>query len=480
MRIITLNTPYKPKFSRSSRSPAVAKGGTIYYPLWLAYTTGVLEKSGHKVKLIDAPAKKCDSEEILQMIKSYRPKLIVAETSTGSIYDDVNFVSRLKKETGAYCVLVGTHPSALPRETLKISKDIDAVARHEYDYIIRDLANELTNKKPRLRKVRGLTYRQKGKIKENPDMPLIENLDELPFVSKVYKKHLNYKDYFYSANLWPEVTILNGRGCPYHCKFCLWPQTITSRRYRARSIDNVLDEFEYIEKNFPETKEIFIEDDTFTANKDKVKEFAGKKEEREIRIKWSCNARADVDLETLEIMKKSGCRLMCVGIESADQKILNNIRKGTTVEGIRQFMKDSKKAGILVHGCFLLGNEGETKKTIRKTIDFAKELNPDTAQFFPLMVYPGTDAYNWAKKAGFITTTNFREWLDEEGQHNCIISRPGLSKEELVEMCNQARKEFYLRPSYMFSKALQVLTHPEETPRILRSAKTLAKNLLGR
>jgi radical SAM superfamily enzyme YgiQ (UPF0313 family) len=479
MRIVTLNTPYKPKFSRSSRSPAVTKGGTIYYPLWLAYTTGVLEKNGHKVKLIDAPAKRQGQEEVLQMVKNYRPELIVAETSTGSIYDDVEFVSQLKRETGAYSVLVGTHPSALPEETLKISEGTDAVARHEYDYIIRDLASELEKVKPNPAKVRGLTYRHKGKIKANPDMPLIENLDELPFVSKVYRKHLNYRDYFYSANLWPEVTILSGRGCPYQCRFCLWPQTLTSRRYRARSTDNVLDEFEYIEKNFPKVKEIFIEDDTFTSGKAKVLEFAEKKEKRGIGTRWSCNSRADIDLETLAAMKKSGCRLVCVGIESAEQKILNNIRKGTTVGGIRQFMKDTKKAGVLVHGCFILGNEGETEKTIRKTIDFAKELNPDTAQFFPLMVYPGTEVYEWARKNGYLTSNDFGEWLDSEGQHNCMISRPDLSSEALVAACNRARKEFYLRPAYMLSKAVQAVMQPEEAPRILRSAKALAKNLLG-
>ncbi len=479
MRVLMLNPPFIGKFSRSSRSPAVPKGGTLYYPLWLSYATGVLENEGYEVKLIDAPASGFGVKKVINIVKKCKPELVVLDTSTPSIYNDVSVLEKIKAANKCFAVLVGPQVSALPEETLKISKDIDAIARHEYDYILRDLAAELGKKNPNLKKVRGLSFRKGEKIIHNPNMPLIQNLDEIPFVSAIYKKHLNAKNYFYSANLYPEITIVTGRGCPYRCTFCVMPQTMMGRGYRMRGTENVLAELEYIKKQFPYVKEIFIEDDTFTANKQRVKELCRKIIERKLNITWSANARADVDFETLKIMKKAGCRLLCVGFESAVQEILNNVRKGTRVETIRQFMKDSKKAGILVHGCFMLGNDGETKETINKTIAFAKELEPDTAQFFPIMVYPGTYAFELFKKQGFIKSTNWRDWLDEEGNHNCMVSRPGLTSEELVNACNNARRQFYLRPKYMSGKLLQAISSPSEAGRIFKSAGRFYKFLLS-
>jgi radical SAM superfamily enzyme YgiQ (UPF0313 family) len=307
---------------------------------------------------------------------------------------------------------------------------------------------------------------------------LITDLDELPFVSEVYKKHLNIYDYFYAANLYPEITILTGRGCPNRCVFCVLPQTLTGHGYRFRSVENVLQELEFIKREFPGVKEVFIEDDTLTANIPRIRKLCSEMIKRKLNITWSANARADVDLETLKLMKKAGCRLLCVGIESGNQQILNNIKKGTTLKGIREFFKATKKAGIMVHGCFMLGNIGETVETLKETVGFAKELDPDTAQFFPIMVYPGTEAFDYFKTHGYLLTEAFDEWLDREGQHKTIVSRPGLSAEELVAWCDEARRQFYLRPKYIASKALQALTKPREMKRILKSGKTFYKYVL--
>ena len=483
MKILMLNPPFLKKFSRNSRSPAISKGGCIYYPMWLSYATGILEQAGHEVKLVDAPAADYSQEYVVKLAKRFEAELTVVDTSTPSIFNDVNVLEKIKSETGSFGVLVGAHVSALPQEALELSKQVDAIARHEYDFTLRELAEELERKSPTLQKINGLSYRQKGgsqeKLTHNPSRPLIkgEELDQFPFVSEVYKKHLNYKDYFYPANLYPEVTIVTGRGCPYRCTYCVNPQTLMGHGYRARSVKNVAEEFEYIKNNFPEVKEVFIEDDTFTANRARVRDFAIEMEKRNLKLTWSCNARADVDLQTLQAMKRAGCRLMCVGVESADQKILNNIRKGTHVNGIRQFMKDSKKAGILVHGCFMIGNKGETKESIRKTIEFAKELDPDTAQFFPIMVYPGTEAFEWAKSNNYLKSLNWRDWLTEEGVHNCMVSTEEVSAKDLVSACDQGRMEFYMRPKYMGSKVKQALLNPKEIPRLAKSGQTFFKYL---
>ncbi len=479
MKILMLNPPFFPKYSRSSRSPCVTKGGTIYYPLWLAYATGVLEQAGHECKLVDAPASGKNLQDVKGIAAGFKPRMVVCDTSTPSIYNDAHVVEELRKENDFFSVLVGTHPSALPLETLQLSNAIDAVTIHEYDYTLRGLAEKVEKggiDSKNLQEVKGIAFRdEKNKLTRNPDREPIKNLDLLPFVSEVYKRHLNIKDYFYSANLWPEITIVTGRGCPFKCKFCYWTHVLNIGPYRTRSIENVLQEFEFIEKEFPDAKEVFLEDDTFTAFPKRVEQFCEEKIKKGIKISWSCNARVDVQLHCLQKMRKAKCRLLCVGFESGSQDVLNNVRKGTTLQRMHQFMQDTKKAGIMVHGCFMIGNQGETAETIRATIELAKELQPDTAQFFPIMVYPGTASYEEFKKKGWLVTEDYSKWLDEKGWHNCMVSRPGLSNRELVEWCDKARREFYLRPNYIAKKAAQVVTQPREARRIAKAGTTFFK-----
>ncbi len=478
MKTLMLNPPFFPKFSRSSRSPAVTKGGTIYYPIWLSYAAGVLERAGHEVKLVDAPAVPLSEKQVVGIVKKFKPNLAVLDTSTPSIKNDVKVLEAIKKAHKCFGVLVGTHVSALPKETMKLSKQIDAVCIQEYDYTLRDLAKELEKKKPKLSSVKGMAYRKGKAVAENPLREKIQNLDELPFVSEVYKKHLNYRDYFYSANRYPEVTIVSGRGCPFNCKFCNWVQNLNTGPYRKRSVESVVQEFLYIEHAFPAAKEVFLEDDTFTADHAWVEEFCRKKIRAKSKILWSCNARADVPLKTLKLMKEAGCRLLCVGFESGSQAVLNDVRKGTTIPRVKQFMLDAKQAGILVHGCFMVGNPADTRESIRATIELAKELGPDSAQFFPIMVYPGTESYEFFRKKGWLVTQDFDKWVDEKGWHKCMVDMPGLSAKEIVEWCDRGRKEFYLRPGYIAGKALQIVFNPREAKRIAKASKTFFKYLL--
>jgi anaerobic magnesium-protoporphyrin IX monomethyl ester cyclase len=485
VKVLFLNPPYlsqQGKFSREQRSPAVTKSGTFYYPMWLCYAAGLVEKSGFPVKVIDAPARKSGAEDVLTETAAFGPSLIVVDTSTPSIQNDVEIAARLKEATGAYTVLVGTHPSALPEETLAINTFIDAVARREYEHTVLDLALLIRNKRTdegALRTVDGLSFRQDGKIVHNKDRAFFEDLDLLPFVSEVYKRHLDHRDYFYAHSRYPIVTLITGRGCPHHCVYCLYPQTFNGHKLRYRSITNIVDEIEFCLKSFPDLQEIMFEDDTLTVNKKRAMALAEEIQRRGLKLRWSANSRADVDLETLLALKKAGARLFCVGIESGDQFVLDSMKKRLTVQQIRTFFANAKKAGILIHGCFLVGNPGETKQTLEKTLDLAIELQPDTAQFFPIMVYPGTEAYAWARDGGFLTTHNYQEWLTPEGLHNCVISRPGLSNHELVAFCDAARRKFYLRPSYIIHKLKQGMTDLHEFKRLMKSALTLSRYLFS-
>jgi radical SAM superfamily enzyme YgiQ (UPF0313 family) len=179
----------------------------------------------------------------------------------------------------------------------------------------------------------------------------------------------------------------------------------------------------------------------------------------------------------MKALKRAGARLFCVGVESGDQGVLDRMKKSLKVERVRQFFADAKRAGIKIHGCFMVGNPGETKETLETTLKFAIELEPDTAQFFPIMVYPGTEAYDWAKREGYLTTDNFREWLTPDGLHNSIVSRPGLSNVDLVEFCDRARRRFYMRPSYIIRKLGQSLTDFQEFKRLAKGGLTLGKHI---
>lgn len=479
MRILMLNPPFTPKFSRTSRSPATTRAGTIYYPLWLAYATGVLDKEGFDVKLIDAPAHNLNLKEVLKITKKFNPGLIVIDTSTPSIFNDVRVAEAIKDATNSFIILVGTHPSALPEQTLKMSKKVDAVARREYDYTIRELGYVLEKGK-NVKSVAGISYRKGSKIIHNSDRLPIEDLNDIPFVTSVYKKHLNIKEYFFSSAKYPMVMIMTGRGCPFRCFFCNWPQIFLGRKYRLRSPENVVKEFEYIIKNLPDVKEIGIEDDTFSANLERVRKICKMLIEKGInkKIQWWANTRVNLDFRTMKLMKEAGCRLIIPGYESGVQEILNNANKGITIKQSVKFTKDAKRAGLLIHGCFIFGLPGETKETMRKTLEFAKKLDMDDAQFFPLMPYPGTEAYEWAKKNRYLTTEKFSEWLTPEGHHKTVISLPGLTNEEIVEECKKARKGFYLRTKYILYKLKQSLLSFEEAKRNFKAILTFYKHII--
>ena len=486
MEILFINPPFKStcgKFSREQRSPAITKSGTFYYPMWMAYALGVLEDEGHVCRLIDAPAGRLNFEEVIQNLGDFRPKLIVVATSTPSIYNDVEVAVELKEKYTAFVILVGTHPSALPQQTLDIDKRVDAVAKREYEETLKELTKALEKSrfaldKSDLEQITGISFRWEEKVVHNPEREGLNDLDSIPFVSKIYKKHLNYRDYFYAHSMCPIVTVITGRGCPFRCVYCVYPQVFNGHKMRYRSIKNVVDEVEYILKEFPDIKEIMFEDDTLTVNKKRCIEFAEEILRRNLKFTWSANSSTDVDLETMKILKKAGARLFCVGIESGVQEVLDNMKKNMKVERIRQFFKDAKKAGILIHGCFLLGNPGETKETLKVTLNFAKELGPDTAQFFPIMVYPGTEAYNWAKDRGYLKTEDFKQWLTDDGLHNCVVSRPGLTDKELVEFCDNARQQFYLRPSFIVKKLIEGVSHPSEFMRLLRGGGSLIRYII--
>lgn len=476
MKTFFVNPPFKAehgKFARENRSAAITRSGTLYYPLWLIYAAAICEKEGFDVEFLDAPATPLGYDDAFAYIVEHgeETKLFVVDTSTPSIYSDIAFADNLKElYPDAFVMLVGTHPSALPEETLNNSRSVDAVAMHEFDYIVRDVAKALEAGEDPFQ-VPGLAWCDaQRKVTVNEPHPFITDLDEIPFAAEFIKKHLNERDYFFAASAYPEIQIFTGRGCPARCTFCVYPQTMHGHKYRLRSPENVVDEFQFIADNFPDVKEVVIEDDTFTVRKERVVEICNLLIERGLhkKLRWLCNARVNLDYDTMVLMKKAGCHLIIPGIESGSQEILNNIRKGTTLAQVKQYMADAKRAKIKVHACYMVGNKGETKETMQQTLDLAMRLKADTAQFYPLLPFPGTEAYAWAKENGYIKG-DYSDYVKEDGTINCLLELPEISAEEMVQFCDDARKKYYWRPSYIAHRLRVGLTDPEDLKRSIKA-----------
>ena len=473
VRVYVLNPPFVQGFSRELRGEGMStRAGTLYYPIWLSYATGVLDQY-HEVKLVDAVARRWTLEDVCRDAISFRPDIIVVDTNFASLKNDLKVVEKLKSETNAITVVVGPPASQFTERILR-SGHVDIVARYEYDYTLLEIADMLENGELVLDKIKGISYIREGEIRHNPNREFLlsEDLDKIPFVSKVYKKYLNVRDYFLSSSLYPVVQIFTGRGCPFKCTFCSWPQTLMGHKYRVRSISNVLDEMEWISKNLKEVKEVFFEDDTFTVNKKRVLEFCKEYKERGLDIAWACNARADLDYETMKAMKKAGCRLVIVGYESGSDEILKNIRKGITTQQIREFAKNARRAGLLVHGDFIIGLPGETKETIEMTRKLIKKIKPDILQVQVATPIPGTEFYRWCKENGYLASDDPDEYLDEHGYQKSVVSYPWLSSEEIVRAVDEILKDYYLSISYVPVALRQVFRRRwlDEARRLWRSA----------
>jgi len=428
---------------------------SFWYPTWLAQAAAMVDGS----KLIDAPSHRLGFDDIVDDVKSH--ELIVIHTSTPSFKSDCNTARRIKELNPAAVVgFIGAKVAVQPQESLEACEAIDFVARSEYEYTIQELASGRA-----WSAIKGLSYRtREGAIVHNEERELLMDMDRLPSVLPVYKRNLDVTNYFGGYLKHPYMSWYTGRGCKSRCTFCLWPQTIGGHKYRVRSIDVVVEEVKYVQREFPQVKEIFFDDDTLTDNLPRVEQLA--KELGKLGVVWSCNAKANVPRRTLEILKDNGLRLLLVGYESGNQKILYNIKKGMRVDVARRFARDCHELGILVHGTFILGLPGETRETIRETLEFAKEVNPRTLQVSLAAPYPGTFLYEQAKRNGWLVDDV--DLLTKHGTQVATLSYPGLSHGEIFESVEEFYKKFYFRPSKIAEILGEMLTSPEMLLRRLR------------
>jgi len=459
MKPLFLNPPTFDDFDggAGARYQASREVTSFWYPIWLCYPAGMIEGS----RVVDAPVQHLTLDECLRIAADY--DMVVMYTSTPTLRIDVETARRIKQmKPSMVIVLTGPHVTILPEETLRFAEgSVDIVCRGEFDYAVK----ELCEGRP-WDKVDGISFMKGSRMVTNPDRPILTDLDALPFTSQVYKRDLPVNDYIIPHVRNPYVSIYTSRGCPARCTFCLWPHTYSGRKVRTRSAENVYQEVKWIKENLPQLSDIIFDDDTFTANRRHARQVAEKI--APLGVSWVINARADCDFETLRIMRDAGLHHVIVGYESGSDEILKNIKKGVTRERAIQFTSDCRKLGITIHGAFIVGLPGETRETIRQTIDYAKMLDLYSIQVSLPSPYPGTEFYRQCKENGWLAS---EAYIDDTGHQMCVVSYPDLSNMEIFAAVELFYKKFYFRPRYIARSVMKMVMDGNERRKLLKEGK---------
>jgi len=458
MRTLFLQAPSFEGFDggAGSRYQARREIRSFWYPTWLAQPAALVEGS----RLVDAPPHGQTLDDVLAMARDF--DLAVLHTSAPSFASDLKTIDAMKSVNPSLKAgLIGAKVAVDPSGSLSASKAIDFVAGNEFDFTIKEVAEGRD-----WAGIAGLSWRNTaGAIVHNDARPVLENMDALPFVTPVYKRDLAIEKYFIGYLKHPYVSLYTGRGCKSRCTFCLWPQTVGGHRYRTRSVGHVVEEIAWAQKAFPQVKEFFFDDDTFTDDLPRAEAIA--RELGKLGVTWSCNAKANVPRATLKVMRDNGLRLLLVGYESGNQQILFNIKKGMRIEFARRFTKDCHDLGITIHGTFILGLPGETRETIEETIRFATEINPHTIQVSLAAPYPGTYLYRQALDNGWLDSAN-AELVDAHGVQIAPLHYPHLTHTEIFDSVETFYKRFYFRRSKIASIVGEMVRSPQMMKRRLR------------
>jgi hopanoid biosynthesis associated radical SAM protein HpnJ len=471
MRTLFLNPPGFDGFDggAGSRYQAKREIRSYWYPTWLAQPAALVPDS---LLLDAAPAGKTVAD-VVPLARDH--ELAILYTSSPTFAGDVKVAEALKAENPALTIgLAGPKVAVEPEPSLLASTAIDFVAREEFDFTIAEVAAG----RP-LATVAGLSYRARnGRVCHNADREILQDMDQLPFVTPVYKRDLRIEDYYIGYLMHPYVSLYTGRGCRSRCTFCLWPQTVGGHRYRTRSVASVLDEAALAKELFPRMKELFFDDDTFTDDRQRAEQIA--RGLGRLGLTWSCNAKANVPRETLQVMRDNGLRLLLVGYESGNQQILINIKKGLRVERAKRFAADCRDLGITVHGTFILGLPGETPQTIAETIAFAREVNPHTIQVSVAAPYPGTELYRQAKESGWLPEDDEGVSLvSETGTQVAALSYPELGRTEILDSVDTFYRRFYFRAAKIAEMSAEMFRSPDMAARRIREGREFVQ-FLGR
>lgn len=416
-------------------------------PLGLGYIAAVAEEKGHNVRILDCNALNLSEEEIRKELARTKPDIIGVQFPSvvghPQSYKTVEIAHRVYPDIPI--VVGGPSLSVYAKETLTKSPAHMAI-RGEGEHAFVELL-EVLEKKGNLRRIRGLSFKENSRVVHNQDRPFIEDLDTIPFPAR----HLLPNEKYHLLTLEGSskfTTLLSARGCPYRCIFCERPHF--RKTVRFRSPENVVDEIEECVTKYG-IKEIFINDETFTIKRQRVIEICSEIQKRKLDFKWQARTRVDcVDKELLEVMAKSGCYMVGLGVESADEQILKTLRKDITLEQAINAFRWSKEAGLVTLAYFMIGNPGETKESIRRNIIFAKKLDPDYFHIQILVPLPATQLYEMMKKKGIISGDYWKNYVLGNFEDPIPVWETSeITKEYLDKAIKEAYLKLYFRPSYI-------------------------------
>ncbi len=451
-KVALINPPHLKylRFNREGRCQQKASSfGYLIVPISLTYIAALLRKEGFGLEIID-----CMSEEnrggvpeLLDKLNDISPQAVIISLSTPTFYNDIAIVKLIKGRINAHIAGIGLHVTVLPEDALSCSQ-LDSVIRGEPELTSLELIQALS-KRAGLEYIKGLSYKNQGKIFHNPDRPFIEDLDNLPFPAQDLLKTHRYR---LPNNGEPYASIIPSRGCYYDCIFCQ-VKNYYGKRLRLRSVGNVISEIEEIITKF-NIRNIAIFSDNFTLDRGFVVSFCNELIENKINISWMANSRVNtVDYPLLDLMRKAGCYGISYGVESGSQDILDRAKKGTTIEQIEKAFYWSSELGIKTLAQVILGLPGDNKHTIKQTLKLLIKINPDFVQFNCAVPYPGTELYNLMHKKNY--TASLAKW-DYFEPRSAIIETDYLSVSQIRKLRVICYIRFYFRLKY-FVKLFKVL-----------------------
>ena len=457
MKVLLIKAPYLEVYK------GLDEVATNQAPLGLAYITAVLREAKHTVSLFDPENQGMTYDNVGSLIQKEKPDIVGISSVTANFGNAVKLARIAKQSADPLVIYGGVHATSLPDEVLTKYPEIDLVAIGEGENTMLELCNAMgSGGKVDYTSISGLAFcNDAGQIEKSPPRPLIMDLDSLPFPARDFLPMEKYNVQVHLSSVRGiKATMISSRGCPSACTFCACHITM-GRKYRYRSIESVVDEMEHLVNKF-NAKYIQFYDDTFTIKYQRVVDICNLIIKRRLKVKWFAHARVNtVDENLFKLMKQAGCAHISFGIESGNQTILKNIKKGTTLDQARKAVRACQRAGIKTLTTFMIGNPGETPETIKETIDFAVELNPDIAVFSILVPLPGTEVYNKYRGVLFDTSINWEDYKTLSTSNKLALKSKTLTDEILFKSLHTAWKRFYLRPGYLIRQLFRMRSGAE-------------------
>ena len=418
----------------------------------LAILAAVLERENYPVSVLDANALGLQPEDLPSLVSD--AEIVGLTAMTPTISAAMSIAHYLKKANPDLTILLGgTHATLLPEETLARAPEIDIIVRGEGEETIIDLLQALEHNQP-LDNIPGINYRKNGRVISTAARTTTVDMDSLPFLAYHLLPWRRYKPHPPYGRVLPFTAVITSRGCPYHCAYCSKP--VFGNKFRAQSPERVIEEIAFLKEKFG-VREVSFYDDVFTLDKKRAIAIADGIIKRGIKISWTCEARVNlVDRELLHHIKQAGCYAIAYGIESASPEILKTLHKDITLEQVEEAVRISREVGLQAIGYLMIGSPGETPETIIKTIQFARKLKLDFAQFSVTTPFPGTELYSLLGNKGDDIPWESFVYDGADKQVIPLFENSQLSRSDLRYWTKRAYREFYLRPSYIWQRIRRV------------------------